>query len=190
MGDATAATKTITTVHPRSQSPHTVDEYFFVAQSKRTDPNSDLHYRQYSEYNVDVDGKSIEKVNTYVDFSDGSGGTKALSRSPPRILPPTQQSVVDIKDLKRSRKAKFKQPLSQSTIEMTSVVKNKTSVQGITVKESSPDRFTIHIVNPSGVQSVLDPQVNQEGAFHPAFTCQGEGREGRYVQHESGPVLG
>lgn len=190
--DIAAKAKTITTLAPNPAIGTTsVDEYFFFRQSRRSDPDRDLGYRQYSEYNVDARGRSIEKINSYLDISDSSRPlNKATSSSQPaprhqasyhqipvnikrtyQPKPTHNQQVVDIRDLKRGRQAK-KPPakLSQSTIETTSVVANKTKVQGITVKDSSPDKFTIHIVNPNGYESIMKHEnapVTGEITHHP-----------------------
>lgn len=172
--DIAAKAKTITTLTPNPAIGATsVDEYFFFRQSRRSDPDRDLGYRQYSEYNVDARGRSIEKINSYLDISDSSRPLNKTTSSSPRHQasyhqipvnikrayepkPTHHQQVVDIRDLKRGRQAgKKPAKLSQSTIETTSVVANKTKVQGITVKDSSPDKFTIHIVNPNGYESIM-----------------------------------
>jgi len=157
--DISAKAKTITTLQPNPPTgAASVDEYFFFRQSRRNDPNRDLNYRQFSEYNIDPRGRSIEKINSYLDISDSSRPNQTYTQ------PPTKQKVVDIKDLKRSRAAKPAK-LSQSTIEMTSVVKNKTRVQGITVKDSSPDKFTIQILDPSGMENIMEHQNVSGGHF-------------------------
>lgn len=166
--DIAAKAKTITTLAPNPAIGTTsVDEYFFFRQSRRSDPDRDLGYRQYSEYNVDARGRSIERINSYLDISDSTKPLNKSSSSQPRHqasyhqIPPYQpkpthhQQVVDIRDLKRGRQAKKPAKLSQSTIETTSVIANKTKVQGITVKDTSPDKFTIHIVNPNGYESIM-----------------------------------
>lgn len=167
--DIATKSKTIATIQP-NYAPGTanVDEYFFFRQSRRTDPNRDINYRQFSEYNVDPHGRSIEKINSFLDISDSSRAAATPHsdyHTQSQLLPPTQQVVVDIKDLKRGRGAKSAK-LSHSTIEMTSVVKNKTSVQGVTVKDTSPDKFTIQILNPNGVESILNNQNISGGSFY------------------------
>lgn len=176
--DIAAKSKTITALAPNPTGASSVDEYFFFRQSRRTQPDRDIGYEQFSEYKVDARGRSIEKINSYLDISDSSKQQQQLTGShhhasfqqipapnsrkpqPPQTgIHHHHQHVVDIRDLKRTGRAldKKRKPgkLSQSTIETTSVVDNKTSVQGITVKDSSPDKFTIHIVNPNGYESIM-----------------------------------
>jgi hypothetical protein len=153
-----AKAKTITTI-PQHKDPKYIDEHFYFRQS-RQGKSDGLNYKQFSEYKTSSRTNSIEKINSYLDISDNKQHPQTQQQQQQQQPQQPKACFVNANSRQaRGQKAK----LSHSTIEMTSVVKNKTAVSGVTVKDSSPDKFTIHIVNPNGVENIMSRQNQPEG---------------------------
>lgn len=128
-----ATTTTVIENDPTQVIPNLIKEKFSIKNNR----DSSLEYAQSSEYNTDFKNNKIERVSSELHLADKAKADIVEDKAGKIIL---------------NDKTKSERKLVHSTIEMTSVVENKTTVTGISIK-SYPEKFSIEYSNQNEAKS-------------------------------------
>ena len=173
------------------QQPPTVSEVFHIKSKDKLD--RDLHYARLTEYTSDlISCEELEVNETLINvhetitvhYDKNKANRKAEPPRPPIIEQIVMQDDSELPDLPTSLpplpphgRSRSINRLTHSSIEVTTVLDNKTTVTGITVRSESADRFSMTVDYPS-TQPPLTPEepieedTLNEGPVEPLLTKQ------------------